>query len=291
MNFLCGDETYPGSEEDHEDTAAKGDAFVMCGLMLNVEAFFETAVAFDKIFASMHKSKFINKSEFKSNKFWGGSRERIEQNQKAHNEKKKKFRNFCIDISEMNIEIFAVGISIKKIAEMGITKGHSKESIARILGGIFISDLIQEKTANAINRNHERTLVIFDEHYTNANIDEILREDVSLQDWINQTVKTNDAEPSEFIAASMGSADHIVDQKFYEVNSTMSPHVQAADALCFVYRRYLDMWDGEERWDGERTYINKLVSILDEKRYMLKSPNNLKCAKLFKAIEHRGWKV
>ena len=134
-------------------------------------------------------------------------------------------------------------------------------------------------------------MVIFDEHYTNANIDEILREDVSLQDWINQTFKTNNVEPSKFIAASIGGADHIVDRKFYEVDSTMSLHVQAADALCYVYRRYLDMWDGEERWDGERTYINKLVSILDEKRYMLESPNNLKCAKLFKAIEHRGWKA
>ena len=291
MNFLCGDETYPGTEEGHEDTAAKGDAFVMCGLMLNVEAFFKTAAAFDRIFASMHKSKFINKSEFKSSKFWGGSKERVEQNQKVHDEKKKKFRKFCDDVSEMNVEIFAVGISIEKIAKMEIAKGHSKESIARILGGIFISDLIQEKAANAINGDHERTLVIFDEHYTNANIGEILREDVSLQDWINQTVKANNAEPSEFTAASIGSADHIVDRKFYEVDSTMSLHVQAADALCYVYRRYLDMWDGKERWDGERTYINKLVGVLDQKRYMLKSPDNLKCVELFKAIEHRGWKA
>ena len=290
MNILMGDETCSGSN-NNDDTAAKGDAFVMCALMLDVEAFFEATPILESIFASMEQKKFINKSEFKSTKFMGGSRERIEQDGNKLDMKKKIFTKFCRNIATMDVDIFAVGVSVSKIEKIQKTNGFSKDHIARIFSGIFISDLIQEKTKNATNRDHERTLVILDHHPTNADISSILNGDVSLQDWVSRATKMNDGKASKLITASMGSTDHIVDQTFYNVRSELSRHVQATDALCYVYRRYLDMWDGDERWGGERTYINQLVGTLDKKRYMLKSAKNLKCAKLFDSIKHRGWRA
>jgi hypothetical protein len=66
---------------------------------------------------------------------------------------------------------------------------------------------------------------------------------------------------------------------------------QIADAISYVYRRYLELQSISEAWAGEKDYYAELVSILEPERETHGRAPDEPCVKFYKAAKHPEWKL
>lgn len=82
--------------------------------------------------------------------------------------------------------------------------------------------------------------------------------------------------------------DHIINTAF-AIKSHHSSLVQVADAICYVYRRHLEMKSSGEAYAGEAAYYQSLVDILEPQREKLGQSPDAPCVTFYKAARHSEW--
>ena len=80
----------------------------------------------------------------------------------------------------------------------------------------------------------------------------------------------------------------IVDTAF-AVKSDHSSLVQVADAICYVYRRHIELLTAAEAWAGEKNYYAGLVARLDRSREKLGRTPDVPAVKFFQQAKHPEW--
>jgi hypothetical protein len=82
--------------------------------------------------------------------------------------------------------------------------------------------------------------------------------------------------------------DQIINTAF-AIKSHHSSLVQVADAICYVYRRHLELASQAEAWAGEKAYYQGLANILDPHREKLGQPPDAPCVTFYKGLKHKDW--
>lgn len=148
MKFVCADES---------GSPPRSDAFVMCGLMIDADVFFETSAECNKLLTGITGLR----EEFKASIFIKG-----EKYGKKYDpsDRIKTLNKLCTYLVDNNYSIFGTGLSFDAIRKTrGKGDNRDPQKIARAFSGLFISELVQ-------NRMHEedpdfgQAMIIFDHH-------------------------------------------------------------------------------------------------------------------------------
>jgi len=84
--------------------------------------------------------------------------------------------------------------------------------------------------------------------------------------------------------------DQIINTPF-AVKSNHSTLIQVADAICYVYRRYLELKTTQNSSE-DLDYYTELFQILENSRVKLgQCPINNECLKFYRMIKHCEWSL
>ena len=281
MKIMCGDESgsRPGS-----------DAMVVCGLMVDARAFFKTADVFSNKIAKSRDLEGINRSSFKTSKFIGGGN--TARDRKRFEKRKNLVKSMCESVVENNVEIFCVGFSFENIKSQLKKENYKHENnIARTLGGMFICKLIQDRIQNPSDELG-RTFVVFDNHGANSYVNKMLKSGRDWTDGIRQVLEVRTDEKPSDTAGKIVQYDQIIDKTVYGIQSRLSPHVQMADMVSYIYRRKLNLVNSEELWSGEKAFLQRLVNILEPQRCKiedLSSGVDTEFVEFYEKVKHPDW--
>lgn len=281
MKIMCGDES--GSRPN-------SDAMVVCGLMVDARVFFKTADEFSNKIAISRKLEGISKSSFKTSEFIGGVN--ATRHRKTFEKRKNLVKSMCDSIVKNNMEIFCIGISFDNVKNQLEKENYSHENnITRTLGGMFICKLIQDRVRNPSNEL-ERTFVVFDNHGANSHVNRMLDSGRDWTDGIRQVLETRTDKDSSDATGNIVQYDQIIDRTVYGIQSKLSPHVQMADMVSYIYRRKLNLVNSRELWRGEKAFVRSLVNVLEPQRCKiedLSSEVDAEFTEFYERIKHPEW--
>lgn len=264
MKFLHADES---GEISHTDV------FVMGGLMADARSFIKTSNEFDRMLASDING---GKNEFKASEFM-----MICKDEKRTNEciKRQKFlERLCKRTVAKGRNIFCVALSFSAVASLlqsSDDKRHPNDA-AWHESGMFICSLVQHKMQRLKNNGAGRTFVIFDSSRRVWPLNEALQDShksknpylAAQYDGLHQIFSPNQVSPP---LSQQDRFNQIMNKTVFPVRSEQSSLLQVSDAICYVYRRHLELTDSNEieNWNGERNYYRSLFGILERGRMRL----------------------
>lgn len=155
---------------------------------------------------------------------------------------------------------------------------------------MFTACLVQKKM-QTVRNSKGLTVVIMDDNKKEMPklSDELYRGDAWF-DPLYQVQVTKRNKSAWVDRTEQDRFDHIVNTAF-AIKSDHSSLIQVADALCYVYRRHLELRACEEAWRGEKAYYGGLFSILEPSRDKLGRCPSEGAIRFFQQAKHVGWSL
>lgn len=259
------------------------DNFAMFGLMIDAENFVEMDNKFREIFSLIVRDyKFIN-NEFHSKNM-----------DKNISKRRKILSKICNEILSNDIKIFGIVISMKEYKNRNVKKRiklNAPDVNHWILCSIYNCAMIQ-KWINIKEKDSCRAVVFSDSHSSIKNFRKTLDKFAPWFDGLYQTQRGNIDEEHRF--------DKIIDRKVFSDRSSDSSIIQAADAVCHIYRNYFDLLeekkeykdencDGYRKWKYEFDVYKCLVEMLEEKRENIGKHVDTNCVEYYETIKCDNW--
>ena len=279
MKFIYVDES--GSRDE-------GDVFVMCGLMVDAYKLRKKTTDFDEKLGALHGRHPGVSTELKTKRFIdgkGGWREIPAQERK----------DFLTDVCRLAVanggKLFGLGLSFARFD--GATNeehGHPFGSSYWIASSMFTAALVQKKMQRVKNRKGLTVVIMDDNKVEMPRLSDGL---YSGEDWYDGLYKCRVTKRNKSSWEARSPADRfdqIVNTAF-AIKSDHSSLVQVSDAICYVYRRHLELTVSTEKWDGERDFYEMLVSILEPQREKIGQAPKEPAVEFYKSATHAGWEI
>ena len=274
---------------DESGDSDQGDVFTMCGLMVDGYNLHKKTADFDKRLKSFLQKHPGKKPELKTSSFIngkGGWRKVDVQERK----------DFLTDVCKLAVnnsgKIFGIGLSFSAFNEA--LKGGFQHPTGKshwLAAAIFTSCLVQKRMQGK-GKNKGQTVVIMDDNKCKmSSLSEALYNSDPWFDGLYQ-VREKQRKKSVWVSREEGDRfDQIINTAF-AIKSDHSSLIQVADAICYVYRRHLELKTDGEKWTGEAKYYEGLVGLLEPKSEKLGlCPNDEPCVQFFKQAKHPNWKL
>lgn len=271
---------------DESGSTEEGDVFVMAGLLIDAYRLRKYTSRFDKELAAFLAKHPGAPNELKTKAFING---RGGWNAVSADDRKQFLTDMCTLATEVS-SIYGFGMSFERFNAACASGTYMTPCAGNYwaLNGMFVSGLIQKKMQGKSN-NKGLTVLIFDDN--KAHMPKVSDGLYLAEPWFDalyqQAKKVKDKnqwcelkQPQRF--------DHIINTAF-AIKSQHSSLVQVADAVSYVYRRYLELTTQAEAYAGEQAYYADLVAILDPKRERLGRTPNDECIKFYNAVKHPAW--
>jgi len=137
-----------------------------------------------------------------------------------------------------------------------------------------------------IRKNKGLTVLIFDDNRREVpNLSDSLYEADRWFDPLYQTRKKG----GEWEEISENKRFNQIVNTAFAIKSHHSCFIQVADAVCYIYRRHLELKSEKEAWEGEKTYFVGLVSKVEPKREKLGQNPGGVCVEFYEAARHKEW--
>jgi len=278
MKYIYIDESQAGGE---------GDVFTMCGLMVDAHNIHTKIAGFEAKLNSLFAMHPGEKLELKTSSFINGKKGWRNINL---DERKRFLTEICQLVVDNKGSVFAIGLSLKSFKDACSNDHGQPFSGHWQASALFISCLVQKKMQGKLRRKGN----------TNVFIDNNPKEIADFQDALDTKDKWFDglyrgkvkrrgkkycvpSDPSDRFDQILNTASPI--------KSDYSVLIQVADAICYVYRRYLELQTASEEWPGERVYYEGLVRILEPCRQKIgHCPSEPSC-KFYKESCHKSWRL
>ncbi len=271
---------------DESGSTDEGDVFVMAGLLIDAYRLRKYTSHFDKALTNFLAKHPGATNELKTKAFING---RGGWSTISADDRKQFLTDMCELAAEVS-SIYGFGMSFERFNSACISGAYTMPCARNYwaLSGMFLSGLIQKKMQGRAN-NKGLTVLIFDDN--KAHMPKVSDGLYNAEPWFDalyqQTSKVKGKsqwrelkQPQRF--------DHIINTAF-AINSQHSSLVQVADAVSFVYRRYLELTTMPEAWEGEQAFYAGLVARLDAKRERLGRTPDAECIDFYKAVKHPAW--
>ena len=277
MKFIYIDESGSGDE---------GDVFVMCGLMVDAYKLRKKTADFDQmlgVFLDKHPGAG---TELKTKRFIngkGGWREIEAEERKA----------FLTEICQLAVanggKLFGIGLSFNALdAAKNAGHGHPFGDSYWLAAGMFTSSLVQKKMQKEKNSKGLTVAIMDDNKAEMPRLSDGLYQADLWYDGLYQVKESRYRKPIWVPRTDGDRFDQIINTAF-AIKSDHSSLVQVADAICYVYRRHLELKSVAEVWPGEQGYYQGLVNILEPQREKLGQTPNEPCVSFYKAARHPEW--
>jgi hypothetical protein len=271
---------------DESGDSGQSDVFVMAGLLVDAYRLKNYTVKFDatiKEFLTKHPGapkELKTKALLNGTGGWN----------KVDPEDRKKFVSDLCDLATDCSRVYALAFSFANFGgaiEGG--HGHPFGKSYWLGAALFIASLIQQKMQEE-ERNKGLTVLICDDNkHEMSNLSDSLHEALPWFDPIYQKGLKKKGRPTLWREVPAEERlDHIVNTAF-AIKSHHSSFIQVADAVCYAFRRHIELEKDKEGWDGEKEYFSGLVQKLEGRREHLGRDRVGPCIEFYRAARHEHW--
>lgn len=273
---------------DESGARDQGDVFIMCGLMVDAYKLRKKTEDFDHMLAAMFARHPGTRNDLKTSRFinGGGGWRNVPADER---------KNFLTDLCNLAVDnggkIFGIGMSFAAFdAAIAAGHGHPFGNNYWLAGATFTACLVQ-KRMQGVKNSKGLTVVIMDDNKAGM---PSLSETIHQADpWFDSLYQVQTKRRGKTIWDTRNDNDrfdHIVDTAF-AVKSDHSSLVQVADAICYVYRRYIELKTVAEAWVGEQAYYAGLVQRLERSREKIGRIPDLPSVRFFEQAKHGEWEL
>jgi len=273
---------------DESGARDQGDVFVMCGLMVDAYKLRKKTEDFDKMLAAMFAKHPGTRNDLKTSRFINGGGG---WNQVPADERKQFLTDLCDLAIDNGGKIFGIGLSFAAFdAAIAAGHGHPFGNSHWLASATFTACLVQKKM-QGVKNSKGLTVVIMDDNKREM---PVLSDAIHKADpWFDGLYQVQGRKRKKTVwieRAADDRFDHIVDTAF-AVKSDHSSLVQVADAICYVYRRHIELLTVAEAWAGEKAYYAGLVQRLERSREKIGRTPDVAATKFFEQARHREWQL
>ena len=283
MKFLHSDESGVPSHTG---------VFVMGGIMVDARSLIKTSNEFDQMLANTLGYTSGSRKELKTSKFMMACRD--EKNTAECNKRRNFLEKICRHAVSRGRSIYCIALSFTAVESLQRSddERHPLDA-AWHESGMFICSLVQSKMQRLKN-GEGRTFVIFDSSRRVWPLSDALQDSgesnspylAAQYDGLHRISKSSQVAPP---LSQQDRFNRIMNKTVFPVRSEQSSLVQVADAICYVYRRHLELTDlnEKENWNGERNYYRSLFDILERGRMKLETnARKTERVRFFEAARH-----
>jgi hypothetical protein len=271
---------------DESGAAGDSDVFVMCGLMVDAYKLRKKTADFDKMLAEFLAKHPGSSTELKTSRFINGKGgwSKIDADER---------KAFLTDICKLAVanggKLFGIGFSFAALnAARAAGHGHPFGESYWLAGGMFACALVQKKMQSVKNSKGLTVVIMDDNKVEMPQLSDGLYDANAWYDGLYQLRGTKRGKKIWLPRSKSDRFDHIINTAF-AIKSHHSSLVQVADAICYVYRRHLEMKSSGEAYPGEAAYYQSLVDILEPQREKLGQSPDAPCVAFYKAARHPEW--
>ncbi|PTQ72754.1 DUF3800 domain-containing protein [Celeribacter persicus] len=273
---------------DESGSPGDGDVFVMCGLMVDAYKLRKKTSDFDWKLDELLKKHPGSGTELKTSRFINGKGgwSKIPPQER---------KDFLTDICRLAVanggKLFGIAFSFQALnAAKAAGYGHPFGDSYWLAGGMFTAGLVQKKM-QGIKNSKGLTVVIMDDNKAEMpQLSDGLYKADPWYDCLYQERKKKRGKSIWVPRSDKDRFDHIINTAF-AIKSDHSSLVQIADAICYVYRRHLELYAEAEAYAGEKDYYQGLVDILEPQREKLGHAPGDPGVTFFKEAVHQGWAI
>ncbi len=273
---------------DESGSSGDGDVFVMAGLLIDAYRLRKYTSNFDRDLLAFRARHPGAPRELKTKRLINGTGG---WNKVPADERKQFVTDMC-DTAVSCSKIYGFGMSFGAF-ERTCTEGRYVLPCARnywALVAMFISSLIQKKMQGQPS-NKGLTVLIFDDN--RADMPKVSEGLYLAEPWFDGLYQKTGAirgKKQWVVPTQEERFDQIINTAF-AIKSEHSSLIQVADAVCYVYRRHLELSVQAEAWTGEKRYFAGLATKIESAREHLGHTPKAECLCFYKAIKHPAWEI
>ncbi len=197
-------------------------------------------------------------------------------------ERMQLIQEICEQVTEI-ASIYAIGVSFGEFEKQ---KNKTPLNTYWLASGMYICSLLQKKMQR-LGNNKGLTVLIFDQ---NEREEENLSRHLHKKDqWFDGLYQKN--KKSKWLNLKEEERFHCIIDTSFSVKSEHSPWIQAADIVCYVYRRWLELFTQEGKYEGEKEIYDALVTRLDTRRQSLGRCHGSECVNFYQQTKHPKWEL
>lgn len=262
---------------DESGSSDTDTAFVMCGLLIDARDRQKLTNQLRKIFAVALDRMDGRRKEFKTSRFIREKGMGLKLGMDGRREILKSICNLAVSNDR---KILGIGISFDAVESVRRENDRNHAQTASwLLGSMFTCALLQNRMQD-LEDGRQKAEIEFDNHPQMPRLLDRLKFGC---EWYDGLYRVDGS--SRF--------DRIVNkEENIGVDSRSSPLVQAADVVSYVYRRHLEICGGQsEREEGEASFIQDLIEVLEPHREKLGNLPRSDCLDLFNKLVHPSWAI
>ena len=179
------------------------------------------------------------------------------------------------------------GVKIaEKIKNKSLPFGKDKWTAS----AMYVSSLIQKKM-EGVKGNKGLTVFVMDHnHQCMPSLSDGLYKSDPWYDGLYQVRKRFRGKQKWQERTDTNRFDQIVNTAF-AIKSEHSTLVQVADVISYIYRRYLELQNNEEAYEGETDLYNTWVRKLEKNREKIGQTAPCEALEFYKDVAPDGWKL
>lgn len=271
---------------DESGSAGDSDVFVMCGLMVDAYKLRKKTADFDTMLATFLAKHPGSHTELKTSRFING---KGGWSKIAADDRKAFLADICRLAVANGGKLFGIGLSFAALAVAREARhGHPFGESYWLAGGMFTCALVQKKMQRVKNSKGLTVVIMDDNKVEMPQLSEGLYDADAWYDGLYQLPRTRRGKRIWIPRTESDRFDHIINTAF-AIKSHHSSLVQVADAICYIYRRHLELKSVGEDWPGEADYYQSLVDILEPQREKLGHAPDAPCVAFYEAAKHPEW--
>ncbi len=266
----------------------QGDVFTMCGLMVDAYKLRKKTADFDQKLKALFDKHPDIRTDLKTIRFINGKGA-----WRAVDAEERK--NYLTEICRLAVEnggkIFGIGLSFDAF-DQAAAAGHGQPFRTNywLSSAVFTSCLVQKKMQGVSNHKGLTVVIMDDNKREMPNLSDALYQGDPWFDGLYQIQGKKRGKTVWIDRKETDRFDHIINTAF-AIKSDHSSLIQVADAICYVYRRHLELNAVDEEWAGEQDYYAGLVEILEQNQEKLGRSPNEACVQFFNQAKHPEWNL
>lgn len=265
-----------------------GDIFVMAGLMIDAYRLRRQTQGLDDALDAILPVRPSGRMELKTSRFLNG---RGNWGRIDADVRKGFVRKLCDLSIEGGGQIFALALSIGGFrSACKRFPDQPTGSNTWLASAMFLASLIQKKMQRVAKGKGLTVMIMDDNKQYMPRLSDTIHSRAPWFDGLYKVHKTHRNKKIWEPRSGDNRFDHVVNTPF-AIKSNHSSLVQVADALCYIYRRHLELSTQSEAWRGERDYINGLIDTVEPRRQKLGRCPNEPCVQFFEEAKCSGWKL
>lgn len=273
---------------DESGTKNQDSVFVMCGLMVDARRLRKTTEEFEQLLTPILERFSTRFNEFKTSKFIQGKGvwKTITQI------KRQQFlKEICELVIHKGVKVVGLALSFSalKKALSEDTPPLSKPSPWQI-SAMFLASLVQKKMQGEKN-NKGHTVFIMDDN--SREMQPFSNELYARNKWFDDLYeKRGNGRNKGWKCRNPKDRFNQIINTAFAIKSEHATLIQVADAVCYIYRRHLELTSTQEAWNGEKEFYQELFELLELNRLKLgHCPPDRPCVEFYKAVKHNEWKL